>query len=72
MKKWKVSFGKTRSYYELENSTHANTRYKYFNTKKQAEKYLNRLHKFNFQDPYFYEFKFIAWTSLTQNRNFNK
>ena len=70
MKKWKVSFGIARAF-DTEES-HSNTRKRFFSTKKQAEKYLNRLHKFTFQDPTFYEFDLIAWTSLTKNRNFNK
>lgn len=70
MKKWQVSFGIGVAYNtEL---SHSNTRRKFFSTKKQAEKYLNRLHKFSFQDPYFNELDLIAWTSLTCHKHHNK
>ena len=68
--KYKVSYGIARAF-DTEES-HSNTRHKFFSNKKQAEKYLKRLNKFSFQDPIFYELDFIAWTSLINNKNFNK
>ena len=68
--KYKVSYGIARAF-DTEES-HSNTRHKYLSTKKQAQIFLNRIDKFSFMDSCFSEFKLIAWTSITINKNYNK
>ena len=62
MKKYVVKFGIARCWNDYE--AHNNTRVKKFSNKKQAQKYLKRLNKFNFQDKYLADFKIPAWTDL--------
>ena len=62
--KYQVKFGMVRTYDTPE--LHENTRSKIFNDKSKAEKYLNRLNKFNFKDPYTSEFLLVAWTDLRE------
>ena len=65
--KYKVKFGKARCWNEKESKS--NTRFKCFCNLKKAEKFLKRLHKFKFKDPYTNEFYLIAWTDLIKDNN---
>ena len=61
-----VDFGKSKSFLDDFNKT--NHRSRRFKTKKGAAMFLDRLHKFNFKDGDYPEYKLIAWTHTYQRR----
>ena len=61
-----VDFGKSKSWLEDFNKT--NYRSHSFKTQIEAARFLDRLHKFNFKDGNYPEYKLVAWTHTYQKR----
>jgi hypothetical protein len=61
-----VDFGKSKSW--IEDFNKSNYRSRRFKTRKEAESFLDRLHKFNFKDGDYPEHNLIGWTHIYSRR----